>query len=249
MIETYRAAFKCDKEDFAVFEHSTFLLNISVGQEIHESGKFLTTIGLLNKHFKRGGTILIDDSVQRHTMKLNSNKSEQELYDLSVLEGDRWILRNKKYYEQLNMDYEIVRWDKWLFHPKYECKRKMIRDAYNHNLHYRTSINKAIDVFLARYLKRDLEVNISNEEAFDLCLNYLVEECAIFCLWVEGGYNFEVYPGKRNLAFCATYEMFVQPSYPHLLKPVSIKFKNRKQLKPQRFSNEEVPSEIIIGTA
>jgi len=68
-----------------------------------------------------------------------------------------------------------------------------------------------------------------------LCFNYLIEECTALCLWPELNCHFEVYPSRRNAAMDATHRYFVLPDYPDLLHGLSIKFKNRKQLKAQCF--------------
>ncbi len=72
-----------------------------------------------------------------------------------------------------------------------------------------------------------------------MILDYLIEECTALCLWPEINAHFEVYPSKRNLAMSQTHQRFVLPQYPHLLHSIAIKFKNRKQFKPQNFNFEE----------
>lgn len=63
---------------------------------------------------------------------------------------------------------------------------------------------------------------------------HLIEECTALCLWTDLNCEYEVYPSPRNLAMTETYKRFVLPLFPNLLHPLSIKFKNRGQLKPQQ---------------
>ena len=63
------------------------------------------------------------------------------------------------------------------------------------------------------------------EFAFDCCLEYLLEECAVMCLWAHEGYDFELYPTGRNLAMKATYECIIKESCPGKLVSVSLHFK------------------------
>lgn len=104
------------------------------------------------------------------------------------------------------------------------------------NPDYQASFDNTIDAFLQRYYPRLIEKkDFDIERARALCLDYLLEECAALCLWPELNCHFEVYPSKRNAAMDETHKRFVIPKHPHLLHPISIKFKNRKQLKPQQF--------------
>ena len=98
------------------FKQAKCLLTISVGQEVHEDNKFAATIDLVNASFG-SAVLLIDDSLQRHSMALNKNQNADFFYDISIAEGDLWLERNKKHYQNLTILEEIIRWDKWLKHP------------------------------------------------------------------------------------------------------------------------------------
>ena len=105
--------------------------------------------------------------------------------------------------------------------------------------YYQASFNNTIDEFLKRYYPRLLEKrNFNMQRAKTLCLDYLIEECTALCLWPELNCHFEVYPAKRNLAMDETHKRLVLPFY-DLLHPISIKFKNRKRLKPQQFQTAQ----------
>ena len=82
-----------------------------------------------------------------------------------------------------------------------------------------------IDDFLTRYLSRFSTKDVDSERAFQLCLDYLIEECSVMCLWTEKAYDFEVYPSGRNKAMAATYEYLIKPHYPDYLRPVALRFK------------------------
>ncbi|MDF2690685.1 MAG: hypothetical protein K0S29_540, partial [Gammaproteobacteria bacterium] len=99
-----KPVFKCDEKFKPLLKQSSCLLTISVGQEVHEGEKFLTTIDLVNTNFKHC-TILVDDSLQRHTMQINRPPSSDGFHHQSVLEGDSWLKRNKNVYSQLNIPY------------------------------------------------------------------------------------------------------------------------------------------------
>jgi hypothetical protein len=211
------------------------LLTISVGQEAHEKEKFSSTIDLVNKSFK-SCVLGVNDILQRHTMALYSNKSADDFYDISVLEGNAWLIRNEEFYSKFTIPVEIVRWDKWLFHPELENKKKFILKAINDDLEYRSSFSVTIDEFLRRFSNRSEVGKDKMRYMHQVCLDYLVEECAAMCLWVDMECHFDIYPSKRNPAMQATHERFILPYYPDLLHPVAIKFKSRRDVKPQIFT-------------
>jgi len=232
-----KPVFKCAESFKEIFKKTQCLLTISVGQEVHEREKFEATIALVNSAFD-SCIMLIDDSLQRHTMALDTAKDADFFYELSIKEGDDWLKRNEKYYSKLSILKKIIRWNVWLQHPLYlECGdniRKLIQNDSN----YKDTFDSTINEFLRRYYQRKVNNEPANpEQDYSLCLNYLIEECTAMCLWPELNCQFEVYPSQRNLAMAETHKRFVLGKHPDLLHAVAIKFKNRKQLKPQIFEN------------
>lgn len=219
-----KASFRdCPISDRKTFHNSKCLMPISIGQKVHEGDKFLSTIKLINASFK-SCVILIDDSVQRHTIKITDCSDEDTLYNKAIYEGNLWLERNQKIYTQLTIPYYIIRWDKFLRHPEFRNKYAIIDNLYNYNENYKKAIDNNIEIFLSRYLKR-LENDIDYQYAFSCCLDYLKEECTGLCLWIEEECEFEVYPSGRNESMFATYELLIKPSHPNLLKSVALRFK------------------------
>ncbi|HYF97613.1 MAG TPA: hypothetical protein VD770_01375 [Coxiellaceae bacterium] len=217
-----KASFReCPISDRKNFKQSHCLLPISVGQPIHEASKFLATIRLINSAFQKC-TILVDDTVQRHTLKIyNPNDSNAELYQKALLEGDLWLARNKSALKMLNIPHDIMRWDQWYAHSKFNAQLAQIENLYETSEVYRDAINLNIKDYLERQINRDFNYDY----AFLCCLDYLKEECAVMTLWTEGSYDFEVYPHGRNKAMAATYEYLIQPLHPALLRSVALRFK------------------------
>lgn len=244
-----KPVFKCPGIDKEQFQQSRCLLTISVGQEVHESEHFETTIELVNNSFN-SCVMLIDDSLQRHTMAMNSENDADSFYKASMKAGDQWLERNAIYYEKLTILDKIVRWDRWLTHHAFNNKQKEVKALINSDVLFKAAFTNTVNEFLDRYGRR-----IKNKETFclemaqKLCFDYLIEECTAFCLWPELGCHFEVYPSRRNLAMFETHARFILPKYPDLLHAVAIKFKNRKQLKPQQLvfaKKTEDGNEIFI---
>lgn len=211
-------------EERRLFPQSSCLMPISVGQAIHEGAKFAAVIKLINSSFKHC-TILVDDSVQRHTMGITNDASADALYQMAVAEGDAWLARNEYAFMQLTIPFEIRRWDDWFNSVNYINSYQRVRQLYDSNEHYRQAIHANIEEFLSRYLKNHPEIPVNDERAVALCLDYLLEECAVMCLWTEKAYDFEVYPSGRNKAMAATYDQLIKPYYPDYLRPVALRFK------------------------
>lgn len=232
-----KPVFRCADNYKKQFSQSRCLLTISVGQEVHEAEKFETTIELVNKSFK-SCILLLDDSLQRHTMALNEAHTADFYYDLSIKEGDLWLQRNQKYLTKLTILDKIIRWDSWLQHPAYLEKKQQIQQLIADDCSYRLCFEDTVNEFLTRYFRRLTEdSNFDATKAKQLCLDYLIEECTALCLWQETNCQFEVYPNSRNAVMAETHRRFIEPYHPQLLNAVAIKFKNRKQLKPQWFSS------------
>jgi len=212
-----------------VFRKSSCILSISVGQTLskHEGEKFLATIKLVNASFKTC-TVLIDDTVQRHTLKMDSNESDEKLYETSLRLGDEWFHRNKSSYDQLTIPHALLRWDYWLAHPDYSRERKIIDELYSNNYDYQAAMHTTIREYLARNSGRLVQNNgIDSESAFAYCLEYLKEECAVMCLRAqeEYGYDFDVYPTGRSAVMQATHTLAILPRYPNTIVSVSLRFK------------------------
>lgn len=217
-----KASYKnCPISDRQLFKQSSCLLPISVGQLVHEGEKLQATLSLINRTFQ-SCTLLVDDTIQRHTMKItNDNMTDAELYIKSYEAGTAWLDRNKNIYTQLEIPYQILRWDYWYNHPRFKQQLELVNNLYNTNVEYKNNIHDTIE----EYLTRNNHNSNKHELPFAICLDYLKEECAIMTLWIEGQYQFEVYPTGRNKAMMATYKHLIAPLHHNLLKSVSLRFK------------------------
>ena len=234
-----KPVFKFDKESTQIpFSQARCLLTISVGQEVHEGDKFAATAELVSEHFA-ACTMLIDDTLQRHTMVLNHSATANDFMDISRHEGNQWLIRNQNYYQDLP-ELHILRWDYWLEHPHYAATSQHIQNLLVHDNAYQNAFNSTITTFLQRYCQRlsaEILAQFNHVRAHQLCFDYLLEECTAMCLWPELNCHYEVYPSPRNAAMAYIHQHLVLPKYPQLLHPIAIKFKQRKQLKPQQFSH------------
>ncbi|MFN7096775.1 MAG: hypothetical protein ACK4PR_04385, partial [Gammaproteobacteria bacterium] len=130
----------------------------------------------------------------------------------------------------------IHRWDKWLNHSLYQEKYDKINALMLQNIDFGAIFAQATEQYLTRYCTRlDNMAHFDWDRAKKICLEYLMEECAVLCLWPELNCHFEIYPNRHNDAMEATRQYFITPHYPNLLKAIHIGFRKAKQLKPQTF--------------
>lgn len=216
-----KASFRgCSIEDRRTFSEAHCIMPISIGQKIHEGDKFIAAMRLVERSF-RECTFLLDDSVQKYTLKMASSKDMETLHREAVDAGTAWMNRQKNILESLKISYTIMRWDDWLTMPEFPEKHSIVVDLYRTNEVYKDAIQRNIADFLGRFENRLIDY----DDAENLCLTYLLEECAVMTLWVKYKYDFELYPNGRNRAMSATYDFLIKNQYPTLLKQVSLRFK------------------------
>jgi len=132
-----KPVFKCTHEnDKEKFKRSKCLLTISVGQEVHEAQHFESTVQLVNDSFD-SCIMLIDDSLQRHSMALGYKQSADDFHQQSIIAGDQWLQRNAVYYEKLTILEKIVRWDHWLQHPSFAMQQNRLKKFMASNAPYK----------------------------------------------------------------------------------------------------------------
>lgn len=229
-----------------VFEGSACLLTISVGQASHENEHFSAVVDLINNKFS-SCTITLHDTLQRHTAALSSSIDAVDLHQALLKQGDLWLERNSKFYEKLTIPMNIMRWDEWLNQPDFEIYKSKVEGLIKSDKQYANFFNCAMNDFLARFQKRiDNPYDFDTARAEKLCMDYLIEECAVLCLWPDTDCQYELYTGKHNVAMQATWQYFIGTKIDNPIRSLQIGFRSRKDLIPQRFdytANEKVEVE------
>jgi len=225
-IDTVKAYFAQTNGKKINLDNKKIVLPISVGQPYHENESFGTTIDLLNQHKLKQCDIIVADTLQRHTIRLHEKcLSDQEAYEKSILLGELWLKRNKKYIEQLTCSHNIFHWNNWLLSEEYTNRRSFIETLIDKNENFRQIFTETATVFVNRYQKKTGE-NENLNFVFEACLNYVKEECSVMSLWLSREYDYEVYPGKRIKAMILTHEHFIKSKAPDFLQWLRIQFKN-----------------------
>jgi hypothetical protein len=211
-------------------KESKVIITISVGQPNHEGDKFLSTVLATNKQFSFA-RIMVCDSLQRHTMKMTSSLSLDELHEVAIEEGDRWIKRNLEAINRLAIPYQISRWDEWLKHRDFNNQSRFILELYNNDPNFKLAIRKTVDEFISRNPERIL---IDRQRAYQLSQAYLLEECAVMLILADEGFAYEIYPSERNEAMDFIYQNVIAKENRQLMQAVFIKFKRIRYTQTNR---------------
>lgn len=227
-LSTIKLMFKCPLEDKKNFKTSSCSVTISMGQKKQEGIRLGATIKEINKHFKTC-SIMVCDSLQRHNLIADSTESIDILHQRANTLGDNWLQANKKYFELFTIPHKIIRWDYWLCHKYYLEKKHLINLAFSSDIEFKEAFFVAATAYVNRLIKNDYIQNTCNNDIMiHGAIEYLKEECSVMLLWGDEGYNFEIYPSKRNAAMAATYTHFIKPQSPNILKPIFLEFRTRK---------------------
>ncbi len=220
VLVTKKAILKYD--ELHTSKKAACVLTISVGQPNHEGDKLLATILAANKNFS-SCIVMVCDSLQRHTMSIDSNLSFETLHADSNKLGAEWIERNLSTIQHFKIPYKISQWDEWLAHNDFLVKQDLIKALYKNDLLFRKSIDETVAEFVSRKAKH---TTFNIDAAYKASCDYLLEECAVMLLLADCGYAFEIYPSQRNAAMSYVYQAIIALNRPDLMRAVSIKFKN-----------------------
>lgn len=221
------------------FKTSRCLLTVSVGQESHEDQRLISTLNLIELSFA-SCIITLHDTLQKYTIAISQGGSADSYYKTALSSGDKWIERNQPYFSSFGNRISIIRWDEWLNDPDFSDKKEKVLAELNHDENYRALFDISINEYLSRYYKRHNNPDALNKKHIEqLCFDYLVEECAVLCLWPKVNCQFEIYSGTHNAAIEETRKRFVHNQYPDLVKSLSPVFNHRPDMKPQNFQISE----------
>lgn len=229
----YKASFGGgNPESRKTFSTKKYIMPISIGQKVHENGRLASTLDLVAKSFL-GGVVLVDDVIQRHTLKIFApDLSDATLYSMAKLDGDVWLDRYTSLIkEKLTNTVEIIRWEYFLTHQDFsQCEENVHRQLRDSSM-YKESFDRNINEFIGRLFSR--QPDLSYQFAYAQCKKYLIEECSAMQLWMMLGVQIEVYPSDRNHAMQATNRELIEPRVPGGLEHTGLRFKKLKAPEPE----------------
>lgn len=225
----FRSRFVACQDFISEVAGSTCVLPISIGQHYVEGARFESMIDLVNSTFSCCDIIVID-LLQRHTLRLQYPEgSDKHHWHTAITNGKQWLERNMPSIKRLDIPYRIRYWHEWLYTEEYLRQFQLLEHLYYTNQVIQQAFDSSVHQFTQRYLKRYPAMNDQQSRVFDLCMDYVKEECSIMPLWVKERYAFEVYPGKRLPGMQAIYDLLVKPSHPNCLRWLQVNMRSIKK--------------------
>lgn len=229
-----------ERYDRTQFKNMSCIISLSMGQTTHYGPYLAATLGLVNKSFG-ACTFLLGDTLQRHTEAIKKPATNPDsLLGETEEKGNAWMRENIHLLSKLKIPWNIRRWNHWLEHRRFSELLKRIQHTYTYDQPYKRAIEENIIEYINRLKKRN-ELIVDEKEAYKHCLNYLQEECAAMCLWIDEKCEFELYANGRSTAMQATYERFIETLHPDLLQPISLRFK--KKINNENKANHRMPKD------
>lgn len=227
-ILTARVAGKDYKE--MDFKQVKCIFLVSIGKENFE-GDALTAQLVLFKQKFADITILAADSLQRFNfLSLAKCKGQTvsviEAEEKSIVQGEIW---RKSYSSQLE-PFAQTDWNDWKNIQGFEQAREEIESRLEKDPNYLSALQQSIEEYKKRFLKHnnlteiteELECLITNN-----CKKYLIEECSIFKLIAQKGYNYIVYPGKATPIIEASLNWLQYNSPKHTLEWLTLRLEKK----------------------
>ncbi|MDF1655342.1 MAG: hypothetical protein P1U34_09545 [Coxiellaceae bacterium] len=224
----YRANFAGHQQFQGEIDGKRCVVPISVGQHYVEGEKFKALMQLINAHFSSCDVIVID-LLQRHTLRLQQNLDYRGCWGKAVELGGQWLERNQAAIDSLTIPHRVRAWHEWLYGVSYLKQRKLIDYLYQTHPDVRQAFDESAANFTRRYVERYPHLKDFPLQVADVCMQYVREECSVMPLWVNEGYNYEVYAGKRIPGMVAIYELLVKPRHRDLLRWLRVNMRSVKQ--------------------
>ena len=164
------------------------LLGFSIGQETAKGEVLYKDIELAAKLYG-SITLVAGDTLQRFTKLITDKCTLEEAYKKALLEGDAFLEEAGKICSALDLQCHIIRWDELIARPEFADKKQQIEVLYTNNINgYKKAVRDTVGKFIRRYQDKGLIPAKDAKAAFEICLEYVKAECAVF-LMLEGQYT------------------------------------------------------------
>ncbi len=186
--------FKNSKKKLKDWSKGAFLVVSVKNNHFRNKNSLIQILNLFRENVGNGFfKIVIGDYLDRHNEIIFNNYTEKEAIQTSLKKGDELIKLIEDELKELNItNYSFIRtqefYEKKIFLDLFVKYQKI----YELNLPFKTVIDETV----IQFFKRMQLIDDSNSR-FQRCVNYLLEELAIFEMIVTDGYFINIYPGKQ----------------------------------------------------
>ena len=202
--------------------YNTIRLEISVGQEYHEGEKQFLAGKWARDNFTNR-YIILGDLPQRFNMALVKGGRPDDYKKICLENGDAWLERNCN----AIMGIKVTRWQDWMNHEDFQKTYQQICSLYKYNSNFANAVKQTGLGFINRqnWPSKHLKV----------CIDYLLEECAVFAVAYNEMGGISAYPGTYidMLSMFVDEEIEGAPAGLKLAKCVHLCFERRKSSQPK----------------
>ena len=182
-------AYKVFVKDKGLWQgHDTARLQISVGNPKHDGDKFFALTEWAAARFEKV-ILIVSDTLQRHNLSFYRDMNAAEAYQYSLDMGNYWLQKNQNAINLLPNKI-VTRWNDWFYDPAYAGARNIIQMQFETNERLRATVETKALEFSSRHF------GLSNPQAVQVSVNYILEELAAFSLMFSRERAIDVYPGS-----------------------------------------------------
>ena len=174
-------------------DYNLFILGISVGARNHRGPYLKAIVKLLNDRAQQNGIINVADTLRRYTFMAQGIPEEDAIKKAQAM-GNQWVSENSHILTDLDAQWRMLRWDKFLKDPRFYDYLKRFDRALAVSDVLQNAINDDTMNFYKRikgktYKPSPLELRCST--------TFFIEELAVLSIQFEDHPAAQIYAGKE----------------------------------------------------
>ncbi len=183
-----------NKQDKSNWSKGAFLGVSIKNSQFRNKNSLVQILNLFKKNVKDGVfNIVIGDYLDRHNEIIFNNYTEEEAIETSLKKGDELIKLIKNELKELDItNYSFIRTQEFYKRDNFLSLFNKYKNIYKLNIPFKKIINETVMHFFER-----MEFTDNSDSKFHRCVDYLLEELAIFEMIITDGYFINIYPGKQ----------------------------------------------------
>ena len=180
-----------------LFSSRRCYLGISLENPVFDSPSLYAMLLWASERFDNC-LVVVGDHLCRFNERILNGLEDAEAVKAAEKIGDSFISKTRGLFEQFAAGkIRLTRWKEHLQSSEYERSKEIIDELFGSNAEFRASVEKDAVSFVRRQEKRNHSLVVEEEEAIELCCEYLLEEIAVFSALSEQGWRVELYPGSE----------------------------------------------------
>lgn len=172
-------------------------LGISLKNSIFWEEDFEQILAWAAEHFE-SCLIVVADYLHRHNEQILHATNEAQSIKAALELGQKYVKQLMPKLEKFpNQKFKIIHWQELLEQEAYTNAADLLNKLYLENSKFKHSIDKSATHFILRQQEQGVVLGLSQAEAVELSVKYLLEEMAVFDILVAQNWQVEIYPGTQ----------------------------------------------------